>query len=1042
MKKTEGASARVKKILQLLSLSFLMIALRAWHLSVVQRNERQTMAEQPKRRTIVEKANRGVITDRFQIPLAVNKICYNALVYYNQIAQIPATAWRDDGSGKKVRQWPRREYIRQLSEELAPLLKLDAGRIEDLIHSKASLFPHVPFLLKSGLTEEEHFRLALLEKDWIGLHTEIGSERFYPRGKSGAEVIGSMGAISSKQYLAIADEISLLQNIIESWEQGEGYELPEGFSSFDALAMRYQELKEKAYTLQDLVGKSGVEAKFEQQLRGFYGKKITEVDQKGRFLRELVGGRPAIAGQQVSLTLSIELQEFAEGLLAEHEAKREGRSLGFDPETKERKALKQPWIKGGSIVALDPKTGEVLALASTPRFDPNDFIPSSNAEIQERKQRNLSRWLENDRLIGEIWDGRQDLLRERYSPKRGFYNEARPLTWEFYLNLILPENGPLATFFQRVDDVKTAIQIQEDVEAALFHANLRDPKVLLERPRTGIDRLDELLRPLPLKDRIFAVDLCRLVVHAPAFTDESLKRLGPMKLGQYRALNQAMCRLEANLKQKAFLSFRKEEFRAWRDLHQKTYLADIRKQEKASKQPARPYLDALDRKEKELFQEFWKECRLDRLAEAAKAEPAFQSMAQEEIKGALHTFRSFADLTRPLLGSYRTLRKKQSEQFEMHLASSFYPIGGFGFSRSYAFQAGAPQGSIFKLVTAYAALAKTGGENPLTLIDEVKKGPKLSVASTPTGVPYPRMYKGGRLPKSANPHIGKVDLVGALEQTSNPYFSILAGDILQDPEDLNTAALAFGFGAPTGIDLPGEGRGKLPTDLQSNRTGLYSMAIGQHTLLVTPLQTAVLVGTIANGGNVLRPILVKETAGALPNRDAWNALGRPPLCEDELNALGIFFPLFTAAGFRAEENSMKAQEMEIVRKIDLPPSIREAILEGMDRVIWGTKGTARPGVIHNAALLPQYLALRHQMVGKTGTAEILFHPHINPSSSAAMYKHIWFAALSFEENQKRLWDSPELVVIIYLRYGGGGREAAPLAAQMIHKWREIKNKRK
>jgi hypothetical protein len=45
MKKTEGASARVKKILQLLSLSFLMIALRAWHLSVVQRNERQTNSQ-------------------------------------------------------------------------------------------------------------------------------------------------------------------------------------------------------------------------------------------------------------------------------------------------------------------------------------------------------------------------------------------------------------------------------------------------------------------------------------------------------------------------------------------------------------------------------------------------------------------------------------------------------------------------------------------------------------------------------------------------------------------------------------------------------------------------------------------------------------------------------------------------------------------------------------------------------------------------------------------------------------------------------------
>ena len=995
----DDVSTKTRKILRILSFAFLIILLRSWYLDVVRQEEMQKKAEQPKRRTIVEKASRGVISDRFQIPLAVNKICYNAVIYYNQISQIPSIAWKEDGGGKKVRYWPRREFIQQLSETLAAELELDPLRIEDLIHSKASLFPHVPFLIKSGLTEKEHFRLASMEKDWLGLHAEIGSERFYPQGKAGAEVLGSMGSISSPQYLAIAEEIALLQNVIEGWELGQGYELPEGFSSFEGIASRYQELKEKAYTLQDLIGKSGIEGTFEQQLRGFYGKKVYEVDQKGKYLKELVGGKQAIAGQQITLTLSIELQEFAESLLAEHEATREGRSLGIDPETKMRKVLKQPWIKGGSIVALDPKTGEVLALASTPRFDPNDFIPSSNRETRERKQRNISRWLENERLIGEIWDGRQDLIRERFSAKNGFYEEARPLTWEFFLDLILPSSGPLRTFFQRVDDVKTALQIQEETEG-------------------------ELVRALPNADRLFAVDLCRLIVHAPSFSNESLKILGSMKLSQYRAMNQAICRLEAQLKQEAFLSFHKNEFQAWRSEHQKEYLAEIRKQEKAAKRPARPYIEALDQKEERLFQVFWNERRLENLAAAVKTEMLFKSLREEDVKGVLQTFRPFGELTRPLLGTYRSFRN----QMEKALASSFYPVGGFGFSRSYAFQATAPQGSIFKLVTAYASLAKTKGENPLTLIDEVKNNPKLTVASTLTGVPYPRMYKGGRLPKSHVPEIGKVDLISALEQSSNPYFSILAGDVLSDPEDLNAAARAFGFGSRTGIGLPGEGRGKLPNDLRYNRTGLYSTAIGQHTLLVTPLQTAVMLSAIANGGKVHKPILVKETAGTLPNRGAWEAFEATPFAEEELRALGICFPLFTAAFKRSERQSAELQKAEIVRKIDLPSSIRSQLLEGMDRVVWTSKGTARPGQIRNTALLAQYLSLRHQMVGKTGTAEILFNPNINPSSLASMYKHIWFSSIAFEESGKVLWDSPELVVIVYLRYGDGGREAAPLAA--------------
>ncbi len=114
------------------------------------------------------------------------------------------------------------------------------------------------------------------------------------------------------------------------------------------------------------MGKSGIEAEFEEELRGFFGKKTFEVDQKGQFIRELAGGKAPVPGQQVVLSLSAELQQFAEELLAESEKERDGRIFGIDPADKKRKILKQPWIKGGAIVALDPNNGEVLALASFP----------------------------------------------------------------------------------------------------------------------------------------------------------------------------------------------------------------------------------------------------------------------------------------------------------------------------------------------------------------------------------------------------------------------------------------------------------------------------------------------------------------------------------------------------------------------------------------------------------------------------------------------------------------------------------------------------
>ncbi len=986
------SGTKIHRVLAIFLLFFLAICLRIWYLGVIQKDEKLLESQKPQQRTILIRADRGIISDRFHIPLAINRISYNASIYYSQIAEIPTVAWEG-----KSKIYPRKKYIQTLSKALAKTLELDAERIEDLIHSKAALFPHVPFIIKSGLSEQEYYRLRMFEKDFPGIHAEISSTRSYPLGKTACNILGTMGAISPKEYSAIAQELSELQVI----------------SDLGLLeSKRLIELKEKAYTINDFVGKTGIETQYEEELRGFFGKKIFEVDQKGRFVREISNKAP-VAGKQIVLSISAELQQFAENLLIQDERTRDGRSIGFDPADKKRKVQKQPWIKGGAIVAMDPNTGEILAMASHPRFDPNDFIVAANSIFTEGKNRQMNRWLENEGFIASLWDGTDELIREGPKPQQ---EESQPLTWEFYLNSIFPKESSIRLFFDKLD-IKGAILLQEDFEAKDYFL-----KAKLPVPAEIEKRLAKI--PLDEKDLLFAVDLCRTLVYAPAFTDDLIERFAKMKLSQYRALCQSCMRKEALLKPKAKEAFHQNQFRSFRECHQKEFLAEMRKKEKEIHSYARPYIDYLDKKEKELFDEFWEEKKAELLA------------TDDMPEALVRTFRSFSKLSRPLLGRYRKLKSYHSVQTEKEMAAAFYPIGGFGFSRSYAFEATAPPGSVFKLVTAYEALRQG---KQLILVDELSS---KGVAYTPNGMVYPRHYKGGRLPRSARSNIGRIDLTSAIEQTSNPYFAILAGDCFEDPENLAEAARLFGYGEKTGIEHPREKRGNVSSDLKTNRTGLYSAAIGQHTLLATPLQTAGMISSIANGGKKLKSRLIKEIIGTEPDRNPLKSFtGSSYFAKEELHSIGIHFPLFTSMQPQFEENAVTTPEIEVLRTLPMASKIRATLIEGMDRVVWGAKGSARPGAVkallRNPILMREYLSLKSQMIGKTGTAEINCNLSTNPSAKAQMYKYIWFAAASFTDLAHK---DPELAVVVFLRFGDGGKEAAPLAAQMIHKWREIKKK--
>lgn len=120
-------------------------------------------------------------------------------------------------------------------------------------------------------------------------------------------------------------------------------------------AISPSELKERAaeeYRQVDLIGKTGIEAAYERALRGRPGERVFEVDAHNR-ITTTVGDRPPEDGSDVVLTVSLDLQRAAETALA--------------------RALKAARLSRGAVVAMDPRDGSILAVASSPAYDDNLF---------------------------------------------------------------------------------------------------------------------------------------------------------------------------------------------------------------------------------------------------------------------------------------------------------------------------------------------------------------------------------------------------------------------------------------------------------------------------------------------------------------------------------------------------------------------------------------------------------------------------------------------------------------------------------------------
>ena len=187
---------------------------------------------------------------------------------------------------------------------------------ENRIHQVRLAAPRGEIVDRNGEVLARNKQVTVREAD---LEIEVDQwRREYPVGAAAAHVVGYPGEVGE-------EEVGLLKSAGQKYEVG------------------------------DLVGRMGLEQEYEGSLRGLAGGRLVEVDNLGQVVREL-GRRDPVPGARLDTTIDAGLQRTA------YEALNLGRAI--------------PRYKGvikGGVVVTDPRTGEILAMASSPGFDPEVF---------------------------------------------------------------------------------------------------------------------------------------------------------------------------------------------------------------------------------------------------------------------------------------------------------------------------------------------------------------------------------------------------------------------------------------------------------------------------------------------------------------------------------------------------------------------------------------------------------------------------------------------------------------------------------------------
>lgn len=343
-----------------------LLILRLIDLQIINGEDYREQSEEKMMREKVVEAPRGEIYDRNGIALSTNKLAYDVVIYKMDISEeilnktllkvinILAKNKDEEYTSFPMESIKEGFYSQDKRNKLCKMYGIDTSLSDE------ELLQHIYEkygLEEMGLNEEEKFKIARLRyelatnifsffssvtiakdvsyntmaiieesKDELpGIQINVNSKRYYPYGTLAAHLLGYVSSISSEEY---------------------------------------QQLKDKGYLYNSTIGKMGIETTMERYLKGQNGVKRIEVNSEGNLASEYTY-KEAVSGNNVALTIDYRLQTVAENKLKEVINNIATGSNGY---------VKKKEANAGAVVALDVNTGEVLAMASYPTFDPNDFV--------------------------------------------------------------------------------------------------------------------------------------------------------------------------------------------------------------------------------------------------------------------------------------------------------------------------------------------------------------------------------------------------------------------------------------------------------------------------------------------------------------------------------------------------------------------------------------------------------------------------------------------------------------------------------------------
>jgi penicillin-binding protein 2 len=296
--------------------AFGLLAARLVYLQVIRHDELATQAEVNRIAVLPIVPNRGLIVDRNGVVLANNYSAYTLEI-------TPSKAGP----------------LEPLIDELAQLVEIGSGdrrRFRRLMEEGKS-FDSIP--IRTRLNDEEVARFTAQRFRFPGVDVNARLFRHYPLGETGSHLLGYIGRINTAEQKLIAD---------------------------------WTDAQQANYKGTDVIGKLGLEQRYEQELHGATGFEEVEQTAGGRAVRRLKS-HPPTPGDKLVLSVDIRLQALVEQLFGD---------------------------RRGALVAIDPRSGELLAFVSKPTFDPNLFVDGIDVDSWRALNDSLDKPLLNRALRG------------------------------------------------------------------------------------------------------------------------------------------------------------------------------------------------------------------------------------------------------------------------------------------------------------------------------------------------------------------------------------------------------------------------------------------------------------------------------------------------------------------------------------------------------------------------------------------------------------------------------------------------------------------